>query len=86
MKAMFKHTLGNVFDGTGLGVVLLSFYLNVTEWLKAFDFNQGVVAATSIAGLVYLLLKAQHQFLVNRKLRREGKAERKKRKERKENE
>lgn len=72
MKVM-KHTVLNFADGTGLGTVLLTFYMNITEWLNVQDWNKTILFLTSFFGLIYLILKVYYQLLVNRKLRLENK-------------
>lgn len=78
-----KHTVLNFADGTGLGAVLLTFYMNITEWLNVQDWNKTVLFLTSFFGMIYLVLKVHHQHLVNKKMRREGKREKQKKRSKK---
>jgi len=68
-----KHTLLHLVDGAGAGTTLLMLYFNLTEWLKAFDYNAWVIGLTSFFGMVWVILKIVNTRLANKKLRLENK-------------
>ena len=73
-----RNTLFSLLDAVGLGTVLTSGYMHLSELLTSLNYNKIVLVATSIVSLVFLVLKCQHQLLVNRQLKREGKKKTKK--------
>jgi hypothetical protein len=68
-----KHLLFHFADGIGAGTVVLSVYFNLTEWLKAFDYNKWMLGLTTFFGLIWVILKVINTRLANKKLRLENK-------------
>ena len=68
-----KHFFLHLADGAGAGTVLISGYLNITELIKGFDYNEWVIGLTSFFGLIWIFLKIINQRLSNKKLRLENK-------------
>jgi hypothetical protein len=72
MKVM-KNTVLNFADGTGLGAVLLTVYMNLTDWLNVQNWNKTVLFLTSILGMVYIIFKISNLYLQNKKIKLETK-------------
>lgn len=68
-----KHLLIQLVDGIGAGMTALMLYFNLTEWLKAFDYNKWVIGLSSFFGLIWVILKIINTRLANKKLRLENK-------------
>ena len=68
-----KHLFIQLADAIGAGTAALMVYFNLTEWLKAFDYNKWVIGLTSFFGLIWVILKVVNTRLANKKLRLENK-------------
>lgn len=68
-----KHLLLHLADALGAGTAALMIYFNLTEWLKAFDYNKWIIGLTSFFGLIWVILKVINTRLKNQKLRLENK-------------
>lgn len=65
-----RDGITNWIDATGLGTVLMSAYMNITELLNVQSWNKVILFLTSIFGLIYLIMKIYHQYLETREKRK----------------
>lgn len=65
-----RDGITNWIDATGLGTVLMSAYMNITELLNVQSWNKVILFLTSIFGLIYLIMKIYHLYLETREKRK----------------
>lgn len=59
-------------DFIGIPSILVSITLNGTGWLMQINWNQAFLIITSFLGLIYLVMRIYHQYLVTKKFRKDN--------------
>ena len=65
-----KITLFTLLERFGLTAFVSGLFMNVTKLLKLSNWNTFLTWILSIGGVVYLLMKIYHQYLITRKERK----------------
>ena len=59
-------------DFIGIPSVFVSVTLNTSGWLMRINWNQALLIITSFLGLIYLVMKIYHQFILTRKFKEDN--------------